>query len=282
MCNFWSAILTRDSRVLWDKNITSHEELISKFNLNDSKLDDRDFVRIEITPQNIASKKKSDWSYNLDEPKTVPFWYANNPLDQEKLVWNEWRKMVKELHESFRLAKINLERQGAIIERVKNMKPGDAIVSRSAVESSLAEYVKRLKAQDTLKREWGIAAVKFYTPTEWDSVRDSVWYSVRDSVWYSVRDSVWDSVWYSVRASVWASLWASVWASVRDSVWDSVLDSVRASVLDSVRASVCDSVRYDDSDNYGLPLLDVMDAGCVFYGIDKQGVAHVIMVGKEG
>jgi hypothetical protein len=24
-----------------------------------------------------------------------------------------------------------------------------------------------------------------------------------------------------------------------------------------------------------------MDAGCVFYGIDKDGVAHVIMVGKD-
>ena len=98
-----------------------------------------------------------------------------------------------------------------------------------------------------------------------------------DSIWASVRASVRDSV----RASVWASVRDSVWASVRDSVWDSVRDSVWDSVRDSVRDSVWASVRYDDADNYGLPLLDILDAGCVLYGIDKDGVAHVLMVGVD-
>ena len=184
----------------------------------------------------------------------MPDWYANDPMAQEKIVWKEWEKMINQLHESFKSANLDFSRKTAIIERLRTTEPGNNNVSRSTVKSALSEYVKRLKAQDAQKREWSITSVVFYTPTEWDSVWDSVWGSVRDSVRDSVMNSVWDSV------------WGSVWDSVRDSVWDSVWASV----------------RYDDVDNYGLPLLDLLDAGCVLYGIDRNGIAHVVIVGKDG
>lgn len=130
MCNFWSAILTRDGVVLWDRDITSHEEIIQKHGLNDKKLADRDFVRIEITPNDITSKKKSDWRYKLDEPSTAPDWYANDPMTQEKKVWAEWMKMITQLHDSLKASNLNFERKASIIERVTKMKPGDATVSR--------------------------------------------------------------------------------------------------------------------------------------------------------
>jgi hypothetical protein len=79
----------------------------------------------------------------------------------------------------------------------------------------------------------------------------------------------------------WASVWASVRASVRASVWDSVRDSVRASVRDSVRASVWDSVVLDDGASPFLLEHDILDYGAVLYGIDKGGVAHVIMPTAE-
>jgi len=50
MCNFWSAIITRNGEVLYDKDLTSHEELVKKHHLKDDKLENRDFVRIEIVP----------------------------------------------------------------------------------------------------------------------------------------------------------------------------------------------------------------------------------------
>ena len=67
MCNFWSCILTREGKVVWDKDATSHEDLIKRAGLVDGKLEDRDFVRLEITPKILASKRKSDWVFKVDE-----------------------------------------------------------------------------------------------------------------------------------------------------------------------------------------------------------------------
>jgi len=216
---------------------------VSKFQLADTKLKDREFVRIEITPPNndVLNRKQGDWRFKVDEEGTLPDWFANDPIAQNKIVWREWKKMVKQMDADFRSKGLDFLRKDRIIERVNAMKPGEATVSRRSVHSALGEYVKLLKAQDQQHREWDVKEVRFYTPKEWDSVRASVW----DSVWASV----WDSVWASVRASVRASVWASV--------------------------------SFEDDRNYGIPLLDCLDAGCVLYGIDKDGVAHVVMVGKD-
>ena len=56
--------------------------------------------------------------------------------------------------------------------------------------------------------------------------------------------------------------------------WDSVWDSVRGSVWDSVWASV---IMGDDTNN-GLPMIDCMIlGGGIFYGVDDDGIAHVIV-----
>ncbi|MFA5313167.1 MAG: hypothetical protein WC375_07635, partial [Methanomassiliicoccales archaeon] len=176
MCNFWSCILTRDGKVLWDPAITSHEGLVEKFHLKDAKLADRDFVRIEITPpdNNVLNRKQGDWRYKVDEEGTLPEWYAVDPIAQEKVVWREWRRMVKQMDADLKAKCLDFSRKDKIIERVNTMKPGDAKVSRRSVHAALGEYVKLLKAQDAEQREWGIKEVRFYTPTEWDSVWDSV------------------------------------------------------------------------------------------------------------
>ena len=42
MCNFWSCILTKDMKVLWDKDKTSHESLVKANHLKDDKLENRE------------------------------------------------------------------------------------------------------------------------------------------------------------------------------------------------------------------------------------------------
>jgi len=79
----------------------------------------------------------------------------------------------------------------------------------------------------------------------------------------------------------WASVWASVWDSVWDSVRASVRDSVWASVRDSVWASVWTSFVEKDASNPFLPLQKICETGGVFYGIDKDGIAHIIMPDKS-
>ena len=62
------------------------------------------------------------------------------------------------------------------------------------------------------------------------------------------------------------------WASVRDSVRDSVWDSVRASVWASVR---------DSGSNPFVPCLEIAELGAAFYGIDRDGIAHVIAPSED-
>jgi hypothetical protein len=54
------------------------------------------------------------------------------------------------------------------------------------------------------------------------------------------------------------------------------------SIWSSIRSSIWSSIIYNDEDNYGMPLIDCMESGCVFIGVDRDGVAHIVMVGKEG
>jgi len=283
-------------RVLWLKDTNSHGEIMEHYELSDGKLVDRDHVKYEIAPTDIFSAERDDWSLRLDEARTLPEWYAEDTLAADAAVWAEWSNMVKELHAA--LGALDLGRRDAMVERVKALRPGDRTISRSAVRAAVSEHVRRLTARDAHHRAIAVSDVRFYTQSEWasiwDSVIASVWASVWDSVWTSVRASVIASVW----DSVWASVWDSVWTSVRDSVWTSVRDSVIASVWTSVRASVWDSVWdsvwtsvwasvwasvvSDDEDNHGVPLIEILEHGCVLYGVDMDGVAHVVMLGQDG
>lgn len=264
MCNFWSCILVRPGmqhvgdgkRVLWLRESNSHEDIIDTYELDDNKLADRDFVKYEIVPNDIMSADRDHWTLRLDEPRTLPEWYEQDAPGNDALVWAEWRVMIVELQQT--LSRLDLSRRDAVVERVKALRPGDVPVARSTVRPALEEHRQRLMALDGEQRQWAISEVRFYSPAEWASARASVW----PLVW----------------ASVWASVRASVWVSARDSARDSVWVSAR----DSVWASVWASVIHEDDANYGLPLLDMLAAGCVLYGIDDDGVAHVIMVGKDG
>ena len=258
MCEFWSCILHRDGRVLHVLDEDSHEAIVQHYHLDDNKLADRDFIRIEITPGNALSRDRADWGYRVDEPRTLPDWYANDTRRWDAVVWAEWERVMSEqIWDTPWYGRVTTMR-----DRLAALRPGEAAVSRSAVRPALEEHRRRLMALDGEQRQWAISEVRFHSPAEWASV----WDSVRDSV----RDSVWESV------------WESVWDSIRDSVWASVRASVRTSVRESVGDSIRDSVVHEDDANYGLPLLDMLAAGCVLYGIDDDGVAHVIMVGKDG
>lgn len=290
MCNFWSCILHRDGRVLHVLDEDCHEAIIQHYHLNDNKLVDRDFIRIEITPRNALSRDRADWSYRLDEPRTLPDWYANDTRRWDAVVWAEWERVMSEqIWDTPWYGRVTTMR-----DRLTALRPGEAAVSRSAVRAALEEHRKRLMALDGKQRQWAISEVRFYSPAEWTSISDSVkasicesiWGSVWTSVWHSVKASTLDSVRASIRASIWDSVWTSVWDSVWDSVKASVRVSIRAPIWGSVKASVWasfwDSVLREDAANHGLPLTDVLAAGCVLYGIDDDGVAHVIMVGQDG
>ena len=119
MCNFWSCIITRDGKVISNKNNSSHDTLIEKGKLKDDKLIDRDFVRIEVTPIDIVNKPRdrSAWKLKVDEQKTLPGWYTEKQAANEELIWKAWEKAMKST-----LWKLHLERVAEIVREVKSIK----------------------------------------------------------------------------------------------------------------------------------------------------------------
>jgi hypothetical protein len=84
MCNFFSAVVVRSGRVLHNAyEDDTHESIIAKHKLKDDKLKDRDFVRVELTPQDADFK---DWAYKVDEQGTLPKWYSDKANKHETKV----------------------------------------------------------------------------------------------------------------------------------------------------------------------------------------------------
>jgi len=95
MCNFWSGIVTNDGRILWIDSVWSHAKIIKKYGLKDDKLEDREFVKVEIsTNKNIYSCKPEikDFEFMVDEEGTLPEWFRKNREELEELCWKEFRK----------------------------------------------------------------------------------------------------------------------------------------------------------------------------------------------
>ena len=74
MCNFFSGILMKDGRVLYDLDIDDHSKLIEKLGLKDDKLQGlRSWIKFEITPKDssVFNKRKSNWVFKVDEESKI-------------------------------------------------------------------------------------------------------------------------------------------------------------------------------------------------------------------
>lgn len=97
MCNYFSCIITENLKVHWLKNTAGHEDILASAKLEDKKLTDRDFVRIEIVPKNDKrpTRNKDDWNFKVDEERTLPDWYEKNVIKAQKACWVAWEESVK-------------------------------------------------------------------------------------------------------------------------------------------------------------------------------------------
>ena len=79
MCKFFSCIVVRDGlELLWTEQ-DSHETIISRAGLVDDKLENREFVRLEIQPPNEdISRPVNEWTFTVDEKGTLPRWFIAN------------------------------------------------------------------------------------------------------------------------------------------------------------------------------------------------------------
>lgn len=188
MCNFWSAVLMRNGEVLWDPETSSHECIIEKYGLDDRKLKDRDCVRFEISPRRIlgiASKRRSDWRFKLDEPETVPDWYANDERANERRCWEAWEAAMRQT-----LWKLNLDAFKATMTEIAGI-------------HYLDMHAEPLPPWH-VSRGWTWSAA---------------WDAARDAVCAAAKDAAWDAAW----AAAWAAARDAAWAAAQDAAWDAAL-----------------------------------------------------------
>ena len=75
MCKFFSAIVTKNEEVYYDKFNHSHEDIIDLFDLKEGK-QGQNFVRIEYCPENQSDlADMSKYQLNIDEP-SIPEWFT--------------------------------------------------------------------------------------------------------------------------------------------------------------------------------------------------------------
>jgi hypothetical protein len=75
----------------------AHEDLLAELKLEDKKLEERDFVKIEIAPKDVkkVSRSRDDWNYKVDEERTLPNWYDENVVKCQKACWKAWEESVE-------------------------------------------------------------------------------------------------------------------------------------------------------------------------------------------
>jgi len=96
-CQYFSCIITKDFKVHWSKRTMAHEDLLAELKLEDKKLEERDFVKIEIAPKNNAkmTRDRNDWVYIIDEERTLPNWYDENVVKCQAACWKAWQESVE-------------------------------------------------------------------------------------------------------------------------------------------------------------------------------------------
>ena len=103
MCQFWSVIVDNKLNLYDAVDINdSHETIISTHYLKDDKIEDREIVRLEVTPdvEKLTTRfNKKHWDYKVDEDKTLPKWYRDNESKIQKMVFDKlhdeiWQKYI--------------------------------------------------------------------------------------------------------------------------------------------------------------------------------------------
>ena len=99
MCNAFSCLVTRNGKVYWKTGVDGHDTLLSTFTKKDEQLRDdqsenieRDFARIEISPDNGNYLKPDGWTFKVDGD--TPHWLGDS---HERKCWQaleKWKKKV--------------------------------------------------------------------------------------------------------------------------------------------------------------------------------------------
>jgi hypothetical protein len=280
VCNFWSCVLLRDGKILWSPKDSSHEAILAEHGISDDKLKDRDFVRLEVAPKDIFSRKKADWVFKVDEPGTLPAWYSDSPKKWGALVWKEWRKAMTET-----LWKLDLSAVEKVIQEVKHVgyfdmhgevDPewhmsygetwGAAGVAAGAAAGGAAWVAAGAAARDAA---WTAAG---------DAARDAAWTAAGDAAggaaWVAAGAAARDAAWTAAGDAAWTAAGDAAWAAARDAAWAAAGDAALY-----VRILLVPSIN-EKHRKHAEARMDVWRRGYGLY-CDVNGKLYVYGVKKE-
>ena len=250
MCNFWSCIITRNRKVFWDKDSNSHEDHIRSAGLKDDKVEDREFVRIEVTPKKpeaLFVKAKTHWELTVDEEGTLPKWYTKNKALMEDLVWREWRKAMQET-----LWKLDLTAAKKTIAEVKAI-----------------DYFS-LKGKP--KKSW-----EMFYGKDWGAAREATW----DAAGEAAREAAWSAAWNAAREATWSAAWEAAREAAREAAWDAAGEAAGEAARDAILLCRCRLARVKGKHlKHAEERMEVWRRGYGLY-CDVNGKLYVYGVKKE-
>jgi hypothetical protein len=223
MCNFFSCIVMKNKRVVWEAGINNHHEIVEKYEIPDSEEDQQkmQFARVEILPPNnedgVFDKNISNWTLTVDE-RIRPEWFS--PA--------HGKAAICALEECLSSVVID----GITVDTIKGKK---GLLIRNAIIKNLGS--------STVQKMWGSSTVQ----EMWDSstVQEMWGSSTVQKMWgSSTVQEMWDS---STVQEMWGS---STVQKMRDSstvqeMWDSSTANVYSDkatigkILSKMAVAVC-------------------------------------------
>ena len=170
MCKFYSAIVTREGKLLHNKFLTSHEDLIRYFNLSEGckgLTNDPNFIRIEFWPVNGKYCDIKNYQLDVDE-SSIPSWFEQFKKPITKELTGILKSMIR-LSENISIiaGDIVIIGQNTIVEKMVNshiIHMENSTVNEMWGNSTVNEMwgnstVNEMRENSTVNKMWGNSTV---------------------------------------------------------------------------------------------------------------------------
>ena len=217
MCQFLSAIVSKNGEVYCDPFVDSHEEILQRFVLrdNDSQFIDN-IVRVEFTPQNDDWFDVENYNLRVDENSIPAWWQEVEQSVRQNLSDRIQRMIVDKAENKVLCGGVYIVRDSKILwTRYTKML---LICGNSTIENVRGNStIENVWGNSTIKNVWGNSTIE----NVWDnSTIENVWgnSTIKNVRGNSTIKNVWDN---STIKNVWDN-------STIENVWgNSTIENVR-------------------------------------------------------
>lgn len=144
MCQFLSAVVSKNGEVYCDPFIDSHEEILQRFNLKDDNSEFiKNIVRVEFIPQNDDWFDVDNYNLRVDENSTPAWWIEVEQSVRQNLSDRIKRMIVDKAENKVLCGGVYIVRDSKILwaRYTKIVALGGSSVVEYMGDSSVVEYM---------------------------------------------------------------------------------------------------------------------------------------------